>query len=488
MIIYIAIGASLLLVLATALTNPFSRLTLVRRPFVASLTAKTIVAINNNHRTVVRNNLWWQAFAWVKSGVHVTESRYLNSPRSSARTVPAIIHDIHKLRFDPDKLLLISGDHFTSLYVRNLGVFYYPLLDGRIKASSKDWQNRQVVYLQTLAFALGVFAKNRQLTTTIVPTAPHGVTCVNFYAYPSDTLYGMLYGLAVLLGYQVPRPYDYSGGGYMLDSKVAAATLLEEYQVMLHQAYGDYRHTVYDEKTGLIKTDVHLSGAKDVTRRYGAFYDNVIYWKTAQLAMRLGLASTDKAWLAAYKQRILQTFWLEKAGYFLEDLSDEGCQHQYYSSDWLVVLFTGFLDPADKHEQAYFTRSLDYIDRQGIDKPFAIKYQQDRRSHRQFPFVRLAVASYGGDAIWSFWGMEYIKTLLLLYHATGEASYLAKADYHIDKYKSVMLRDGGFPEVFDARGNLLQTSLYRSIRQTGWVIGFEQVLAMRADLAGRAKT
>lgn len=483
MILYIAAGLSVALVLASVLTNPFSRLTLVRRPFVASLSAKTIVAINNSDRTVVRNNVLWQAFAWLKAGVHVMESRYLNSPRSRGENVPTVIRDIHKLRYDPDKLLLISGDHFSQLYVRNLGVFYYPLLDGRIKASRLDWRNRQAVYLQTLAFALGVFAKHRQLTTTIVSTAPYGVTCVNFYAYPSDTLYGLLYALAVLMGYQSPRPYDDGPGGHQLDSKPAAATLLDEYRSTLYQAYGDYRRTVYDEQTGLIKTDIHLSGAKDITRRFGAFYDNVIYWKTAQLAMQLGLASIDKAWLAAYKQRILQTFWLEEAGHFLEDLSDEGKQHQYYSSDWLVVLFTGFLDPTKQREQAYFVRSLDYIDQHGIDKPFAIKYQQDRRAHRQFWAVRLAVASYGGDAIWSFWGMEYIKTLLLLYRSTGQVDYLKKADYHIAKYKAVMLRDGGFPEVFDRRGKLLQTPLYRSIRQTGWVIGFEQVLSMRADLA-----
>jgi hypothetical protein len=80
--------------------------------------------------------------------------------------------------------------------------------------------------------------------------------------------------------------------------------------------------------------------------------------------------------------------------------------------------------------------------------------------------------------------MEYIKVLLLLYRATNDAAYLDKADYHITKYETAMLRDGGFPEVFDRNGSLLETLLYRSIRQTGWVIGFEQVLAMRADLEG----
>ena len=75
--------------------------------------------------------------------------------------------------------------------------------------------------------------------------------------------------------------------------------------------------------------------------------------------------------------------------------------------------------------------------------------------------------------------MEYIKTLMLLYRATNNNNYLEEADYHIDKYEHAMKRDRGFPEVYDAKGALLQTPLYRSIRMTGWVIGFDQVRAMR---------
>ena len=79
--------------------------------------------------------------------------------------------------------------------------------------------------------------------------------------------------------------------------------------------------------------------------------------------------------------------------------------------------------------------------------------------------------------------MEYIKSLLLLYRATHKTEYLKSADFHIKKYRAAMLRDKGFPEVYDNRGNLLETPLYRSIRQTGWVIGFEQVIEMRNSIS-----
>jgi hypothetical protein len=81
--------------------------------------------------------------------------------------------------------------------------------------------------------------------------------------------------------------------------------------------------------------------------------------------------------------------------------------------------------------------------------------------------------------------MEYIKALLLLYAHSGETSYLEIADFHIKAYERAMVRDGGFPEVYDQYGDMLQTPLYRSIRQTGWVIGFEQVRAMRAAVKAK---
>lgn len=46
-----------------------------------------------------------------------------------------------------------------------------------------------------------------------------------------------------------------------------------------------------------------------------------------------------------------------------------------------------------------------------------------------------------------------------------------------------MVQYGGFPELYDNAGNLYETFVYRSVRQTGWVIGFEQALAQRQAIA-----
>jgi hypothetical protein len=478
-------GLLVVSLVATYLTNPFVRYSIIRLPYRAKLQAKTLEALNNNQKMVIRQNIFWQLFAYYQCGIYILTTRYLNSPRSKGKTVDEIIADIHTLRYNPDKLLLISGDHFNGLFVRNLGVFYYPMLDRSLPGTVDDWHNREAVYLQTVAFALGVFHKNPKLTTTIVSMGPYAATCINFYAYPSDSLFGILYALATLNGTESAQPYAYKRARRPLDTIGAAEVLIDTYRQTLETLYTSHRSYVFDDETNLIKQTVHLSGAKDITRRYSAFYDNIVFWKTSQLAMKLGVIPYDKAFLAALKQTILDTFWLEDEGYFLEDLSEEGVREKYYSSDWLIVLSTGFLDITNKKERRYYTRSIDYIQVNKIDQPFAIKYQNDTRAHRQFFVVRMAVASYGGDAIWSFWGMEYIKTLTLLAAQTGDVKYAEAAKYHLDAYETAMLRDGGFPETYDAKGNLLKTPFYQSIRQTGWVIGFEQARSMYQALTAK---
>ena len=332
------------------------------------------------------------------------------------------------MRFDPKKLLVISGDQFSALYVGNLGVFYYPLLDRAIPSTTADWHKRQMVYLQTVAYALGVFAQHPRLTTTIVPTSRYAATCVDIYAYPSDTLYGILYALAILSSKKAAHPYGYAPALHQLNSKSASRLLLGEYRDVLTAHYRRYRETVFDEDELLIGKSIHLSGAKDITRRTSSFYDNVIFWKTTKLAMSLKLIEKDEDFLRRLKANILRTFWFGDEGYFLEDLDRVSVERRYYSSDWLMVLATGFLDPADPNERSYFIRSVEYIQATGVDQPFGLRYHNDTRAHRQFLPVRLAVASYGGDAIWSFWGMDYIKVLLELHRETGQAHYLETAD------------------------------------------------------------
>ena len=462
------------IILSAYLTNPFVKRTIIRLPYKARFEPKGLQAIDRFDRIKMRQNFLWRWLAYIQCGLYVLSTRYVSSPASNSTEVDHIIQDVHDLRFDPRKLLLISGDQFTGLFVRNIGVFYYPMLDTSIPGSNEDWRRRQLVYLQTVAYAVGVFDKTKHITTTIVSTGPWSATCINLYAYPSDTMYGILYGLASLTGIESARIYDYAPENHRLEVQGLANDLISKYKLSLIRHYQDYRLHAFDDNTGLISKHIHMSGAKDITKRTSAFYDNVIFWKTTELAMKLGLIPEDSEFLKDLKQKILATFWLETEGYFLEDLSDEGVKNKYYSSDWLIVMATGFLNPEDESERHYFIRSYDYIERMKIARPFAIKYQHDTRASRQFLVVRMAVASYGGDSIWSFWGMEYIKLCVMLYRATGDVKYRDEAEFQIKKYEENIVKHRGYPETYDSKGDFLQTTFYKSIRQTGWVIGFEQ--------------
>lgn len=472
---------------AAYITNPFSRFTIVRQTYTIRLLGDTFESINENHKLRLRQNRAWRIFAALKIFVHMLETRYVRSPHAEATTIDGIITEIHTERFNPNKLLLTSGDHWSGLFSRNLGVFYYPTCDPRIPSIEQDWHDRQAVYLQTLAYALGVFEKRPIPVTTIVTTGAYRATCVNYWRYPSDTVYGIVFALATLVGKQDAAPYDYAPAKQHPNTKPAARALLHEYHDTLVRLYDHYRTTVFDESAMLLKRDLAICGAKDITRRYGAFYDNVVFWKTTQLVMKLKLIDNDPDFLQRLKHSIIDTYWLEDKGYFLEELSKIGVQEAHYSSDWLLVLITGFLDPAKPDEQVYFTRSIDYIQRTGVDKPFAIKYQAEAGGRHQFFLAKIALPSYQRDAIWSFWGMEYIKALLLLYKHTSERKYLEAADFHIQAYEQAMLRDGGYPELYDTDGEFFETPFIRSIRKTGWVIGFEQVKAMRVSIKSHTR-
>ncbi|HLZ15004.1 MAG TPA: hypothetical protein VKQ34_03355, partial [Candidatus Saccharimonadales bacterium] len=399
----IALLSLFALVGAAYITNPFSRFTIIKRPFVIELVMGAFQAVNHNHRLRVAQRWWWRLFATLKCFIHILETRYVKSTRSETNTLDGIIDVIHRERFNPEKLLLTSGDHFSNLFVRNLGVFYYPMCDGRIPSDPEDWHNRQVSYLQTVAYALGVFEKYPVPTTTIVPTGAYRATCMNYWRYPSDTVYGLLYALAALLGKEEAAPTNYAPKKQQLDTPLAADLLLQEYRGTLIQLYNHYRTTAFDEAAGLLRRDVYLCGAKDITRRACSFYDNVVFWKTTELAMELGLLDRDESFLRRLKRNILTTFWLEKEGYFLEELSDAAREQAYYSSDWLIVLVTGFLDPAKKSERHYFERSVAYIQQAGVDAPLPLKYQAEAHGHKQFFLARIAFASYQRDTVWSFW-------------------------------------------------------------------------------------
>lgn len=470
---------SITLIVYAVYTNPFNSFTIVQNPYRIELKDNQF-ELKRNYDLNVHSSIFHDSLAYAKAGTHIALNAFSLPDRSTYTMENDIITEIHTERFHNDNLYITTGQHFSVLYPRNLGIFFLPTLDPRTALNDEDWSNRQISYAKSVAMGLEVFSKHKKPCTTVIPISRQTFNCVNIYSYQSDALYGLMYGLLTMKNEEwLLSQYPFESKHKMnLQTKQLADSLISDYQESLKSLLSHYVETVYNKKTGLIKKDIHLSSAKDITKRESAFYDNVILWRTLHIALELEIIDQSPIDLDDYKKRIITAYWLPKKGYFLEDLSENGIKKAYYSSDWLIAHITGFIDPSNQDELSYYERSIAYIRQQGIDKPFGLKYQSDDRAYKQHSLVRLVVPEYGGSAIWSLWGMEYIRVLLKLYDITGNLSYLTVAQEQFEAYKENITKFQGFPEVYNANGEVLETFLYRSVWKTSWVVNYVQVRKM----------
>jgi hypothetical protein len=462
------------------LSNPFRRLTIVRSIFSSELEGDDLI-LYQNAPLKVRTSPFWRLFAWIKSGTHIIKNVLFRVNPIPGNSVEEIARELHCIRFNPRYPFLISGDHFSVFYPRNLGIFYYPTLDPRIGFDEQDYLNREKKYSQSVAYALEAFSQAGYVATTLVPTGRRAVTPIQIFAYASDSLYGVLHGLAVMQDpKRIAEIYPFhSGTIFRSHTAKAAEQLLSTYHKQLKQLYESYIHIVFDTKTGFIKQHLRLSSTLDTKIRSSSFYDNVICWQTVRLAGELGIILEDREWLKSYKKRILHAFWYEDGGYFLDDLSDETQECKWYASDWLIALMTGFIHPSKKTELDYFTRSIAYIRDNNLDKPFPLRVVGSYTKTRDHGWVRTFVPNYQDNAIWSNWGVQYIKALVLTATATAELSYLKDAERAVKVYRDNILKYQGYPEVYSgATGEILENAFYRSILRTGWIIDFEHAEAL----------
>lgn len=453
------------------LTNPYAFFNLVQRPFATTVNGDGSISLHKQFQLDTHSSSLAQGVGYGKSGFLITQNAWFGSYRAPSRQADAIISDIHKLRFDPTKPYLISGDQFSVLYPRNLGVFYNSLLNPATAHNQRDWENRQRIYLQSAAYAVDAFAQEKTLTTTIVPIGARRavLTQVHPGSVPSDTLYGILYALHAL---QSEQRYP-THPSYKLQTVAAAKQFTHNRRHDLNQLLDVYISQVRDPSTGLVRRGIDLASARDGAVRDSSFYDNVVLWKTLSLARSLQLREIPATELDQLRQKILTQFWDEQEGHFKDDLSVRPAAANY-SSDWLIALPTGFLAIKNPDDQHYLRRSIDFIRQHGIAEPLPIKYTATNQ-HVDAPWaVKTFVPNYGGDAIWSYWGAQYITLLGNLGTALPGSNYQDEARRHIATYRQKIEEYQGYPETFDPQGNFLQNPIYKSIRQTGWVVQFEE--------------
>ena len=448
------------------LANPYAGVNFIQQPYSTKLVGNDIV-YQQHHKTHIWSDPITDFIGYYRQGFLIVQNTLFGGHELPHTSASEIISDIHKVRFDPTKPYLISGDQFSVLYPRNLGVFYNQLLDPNTAHDSKDWENRQRIYLQSALFAIDGLSSGKTPKTTLVPISPKSViaTTVHPGDVASDAVYGTLYALDAMNS--ETKSQD---GEYQIQTKLAVKNILADKDDELERMVVNYLTAVQDKQTGLVRSDIKLSSARDGVTRKSSFYDNVIYWKTLQLADKLGVYDTPKDTLDALHKKIHNTFWDEKLGYYKNDLYDDS-----FSSDFLIGYPTGFFDIKNDKDQQRAMKIIAYIRDNKIADPLPIKYQTGQPDNMPF-IIRRVVPIYGGEAIWSYWGAQYITLLIDLCQETKSTNYCDEARKDINSYDKVIVRDGGFAETFNPDGTFLRMGPYKSIRITGWVVQFEHAV------------
>jgi hypothetical protein len=219
--------------------------------------------------------------------------------------------------------------------------------------------------------------------------------------------------------------------------------------------------------------------------RQSSFYDNVIAWSTAKIVIDLGInvkipynycSKSSECELEGWKQKIINAFWDEKTGIFIDDLSQDSIKNHIYSGDAFIVTSTKFLDISNKSDREKIEKEISYVEKNKLDQPFPLRYAVKDNPDKLYFFNKYFATSYMGKTIWSHWGMEYIKTLILLSQYDRDYDNMAKK--FLDLYKNNIEKYGGYPELYDEKGNIYETAAYKSLLHTGWIINYEEAKMM----------
>lgn len=448
------------------LSNPYAAVNFVQQPFTTKLENGQIT-YRQHFTPRVLSDPFSDLLGYYRQGFLIVQNTLFGGKEIKKDTPERIIDTIHTIRFDPSKPYLISGDQFSVLYARNLGVFYNQLLDPNTAHNAEDWENRQRIYLQSVLYAIEGLSQGDTPRTTLVPIGPRSMTYTTVHPgdYGSDTVYGLLYAMEMM-----SRERTSDNGTYSIQTQSSIQRILREKKQKVRHILDVYLRYVQDPETKLVRTNQKLAAARDGVSRHGSMYDNIVLWKTLSLANQLGVKATPQAELDAMKRTIKDNYWDEEKGHYHNDTKDTT-----FSSDWLLGFPTGFFSLKDPIDLQRTKRIVAFIENNGLVDPLPIKYQIGNPKHAPF-IIRHFVPDYGGEIIWSYWGAQYITLLTDLYDATKDTRYSDLAGEDIENYNRAIVRDGGFAETFTKDGQFLRIGLYKSIRITGWVVQFEHAV------------
>lgn len=318
---------------------------------------------------------------------------------------------------------MVSNGHFTLFYARDFGLSVEALLALGYK--------KQV--LSTLDYVLGVYKKHGKITESISHDGKPFTFPFNRYC--PDALAFIIRSLR------------------LAESK----NLVNKYKSFLNQEIKNYFDIVVDEDTGLVKKGVHFSSMKDYSIRSSSCYDNVMSGMLAddlKYFKKQGLLLINPFSKFNYKKLLMDNFWNGK--YFIDDC----LELDIISGDANVLPFWSGLI-TDKN---VFGKALASIKKEGLDRPFPLKYTSRKFKEHKMIYSEFLVGNYERDAVWAHVGMMYLKVV---------AKFDKKlAKKYLDEYKKEIDKHKNFLEVYDRDGRPFTTLLYHTDEGMLWCANY----------------
>jgi len=303
-----------------------------------------------------------------------------------------------------------SAGHFSCFYIRDFGISVQALLN-------LGYRDRVI---KTLNFVLDVYSRNNKITTTI-----YNDSVVDFPYYTPESAAYLLHSIR------------------LADAK----ELLLKHKFFLENEIKKAFFESFDSDSGLIKKNAYFSSMKDNSLRKSSLYNNVM----------LAMLSNDIDYFKLYnpfkgydfKKTIKDNFW--NGSYFLDDLSGL----DYVAGDANVFPYwTGLFD-----SKKMIKLSLDAIQKEGLDKPFPLKYTKEKVGKYLF-LNSILVPNYEGDAIWTNLGQCFIDVVKKVdKEKAGE--YISQYIKNVEKYKNYI-------EVFNPDGTPYKTLVYYADEAMLW--------------------
>jgi len=317
-----------------------------------------------------------------------------------------------------DNYFMTSNGHFSEFYARDFGWCVQALL--------RLGYREEVI--NTLDYALRTYKRQGRIEQIISPehrafTFPH--------KYSPDALAFIIRSLKL----------------------ARAKKLIQKHRVFLNQEIKRYYNTVIDRVTGLVRKDKSFSSMRDYAIRQSSCYDNVM---TGVLANDLKeLRVLDNPFKKYdYKKLLIDNFWT--GTYFLDDLSG----NKIICGDANVLPFWSGLIKDKK----MLRRAVKSIRREGLDKPFPLKYTSKRFKEQKMINIEFIAGDYERDAIWAHIGMMFIEMVSMIDKELAE-KYLNQYTQQIKKHKN-------FLEVYDRNGRPFKTWFYYADEGMLWAANY----------------